>query len=69
MKKSCILVGISVFLFVNLAAATIINIDARSKSSANPVEIFLEAGTYNVEPIGIAAGGLYDSWIAWAYAS
>jgi len=68
MKKTCMLVGISVFLFVNFASATIININSRSNSSANPVEIFLEAGTYNVEPIGIAAGGLYDSWIAWASA-
>ena len=68
MKKTCMLVGISVFLFVNFASATIININSRSNSSANPVEIFLEAGTYNVEPIGIAGGGLYDSWIAWASA-
>lgn len=70
MKKACIFIGISVFfLFVNLAAATIININSRSNSSANPVNIFLEAGTYNVELIGIAGGGLYDSWIAWTSAS
>jgi len=69
MKKTCMLVGISVFLFVNFASATIININSRSNSSANPVEIFLEAGTYKVEPIGIAGGGLYDSWIAWANTS
>lgn len=70
MKKGCIFVHTSVFfLFVNIAAAAIININSRSNSSANPVEIFLEAGTYNVEPIGIAGGGLYDSWIAWTSSS
>ena len=46
--------------------AAIVNIDAKLNTTTNPVSIFLEAGTYIVNPIGISEGGSYDSWLPWA---
>jgi len=48
----------------NNYASTIVNIDARSNTPANPITLFLTAGTYNVDPIGIEQGGLYNAWDA-----
>ncbi len=44
------------------SSALIIDIDGTSNNLANPVTVFLTAGTYSVTPIGISGGGLYDAW-------
>ncbi len=43
------------------ADALIINIDGTQNNVANPVQVFLAAGTYTVVPIGLP-GGTYDAW-------
>ena len=48
-------------------ATTIIDIDARINTTTNPVTHFFAAGTYDVTPIGVAAGGAYDAWNAWGF--
>jgi hypothetical protein len=63
MKKvyvaTCLLTLLAI---TNLSHASIVNINSRSST---PVEIFLNAGTYVVEPIGISEGGSYDAWTPW----
>jgi len=39
----------------------ILNINARWNDSGNPVEVYFDAGTYVLDPIGVADGGLYNS--------
>lgn len=51
---------------VQKAEAIIVNINARANSQANPVEVFLEAGTYQANPIGTEDRGTYDAWTAWS---
>ena len=46
------------------AQAVIINLDSRVSATA-PIELFLEAGRYSVQPIGTARGGGFDAWSAW----
>jgi hypothetical protein len=46
---------------VAYATPTIINIDARTNTIVNPVQVFFEAGTYTLDPIGVADGGLYNA--------
>ena len=48
------------------AKAQIVDINSRANNLANPVEIFLDAGTYSVEPIGAEDGGAFNSWSAWS---
>lgn len=43
--------------------ATIVNLDAHN--SSNLVKMYLDAGTYDVTPIGKADGGDWNSWNAW----
>lgn len=43
----------------------IVNIDSSVNDTSSPVTIFLEAGTYEVTPIGIEQGGAWDGWNAW----
>ena len=40
----------------------IVNLDASITTRQYPVKLYFEAGTYLVEPIGIAEGGLYNAW-------
>ncbi|VAV86355.1 hypothetical protein MNBD_BACTEROID02-1626 [hydrothermal vent metagenome] len=47
------------------ASAAIVNINSRINNESNPVSLLLDAGTYDVTPIGITDGGAYDSWNAW----
>ena len=54
---------LTLLAITNLSHAAIININSRSST---PVEIFLDAGVYVVEPIGVSAGGGYDAWSTWA---
>ena len=49
---------------VGTIPAAIINIDARNNHTLNPVIVFFEAGTYNLNPIGVADGGAYNSFSA-----
>lgn len=46
---------------VTSAAPTIININGRTNHILNPVQLFFEAGTYTLDPIGVADGGLYNA--------
>ena len=50
-------------------APTIVNVNSRVHGRENPLNIWLEAGTYTVTPIGVADGGTYDSWLAWTTVS
>ena len=51
------------------AQSQIININSRSNNQSNPVNVFLEAGTYQVEPIGTADGGAFNAWNPWSRTS
>ena len=48
------------------ARAAIVDINPRLNDLGNPLEIFLEAGTYTVTSTGIADGGAYDGWSNWS---
>ena len=52
----------------NVHAMTV-DINSRTNNQSNPVAIFLDAGTYMVEPIGTAEGGSYCAWNAWGSTS
>ncbi len=56
---------ISLFASQN-AEAIIIDINARTNGEGNHVQQFFNAGTYNVTPVGVADGGLWDAWSPWA---
>jgi hypothetical protein len=45
--------------------AAIININAQTNTSLDPVTVFLEAGNYDVIPIGLVDDGKYNAWNAW----
>jgi Tol biopolymer transport system component len=50
-------------------ASTIVDLDAQLVSSATPtgpVTVHLGPGTYEVKPVGVAGGGLFDAWSAWS---
>jgi hypothetical protein len=67
MKRLAFVAGIFIVLLVGgVAHATIINIDSRTNSISNPIGLSLEAGTYTIETIGVADGGLFNAWSAWA---
>lgn len=42
-----------------------INLNAQENNVENPIELFLNAGTYEIHVIGTDEGGLYDGWSAW----
>ena len=62
------LMGLFVLSFAGTVNAVIINIDAYDGTDPDPVKISLalDAGTYDVNAVGIADGGLYNSWNAWS---
>ena len=68
MKNFAITVAVVVALIgpVVSAAPTIVNVNARVYGAGHPLNIFLEAGTYTVTPIGVADGGAYNSYLAWS---
>ncbi|KHD05126.1 hypothetical protein PN36_30290 [Candidatus Thiomargarita nelsonii] len=39
--------------------------NAQTNNASNPIQVFLESGTYIVEPIGTDKGGTYNAWNAW----
>lgn len=43
----------------------VINLNAQENNEENPIELFLNAGTYEIQVIGTEEGGLYDGWSAW----
>lgn len=47
------------------AHAAIVNINSGFNYLGNPVQIFLDAGTYSVTNIGVADGGAFDGWSNW----
>jgi hypothetical protein len=57
------LIGFSFLSAANISNAIQINLDAIPRTS--PVQVFLEAGTYSVDPIGVAEGGLWNAWSPW----
>jgi len=68
MKRLAFVTGIFIVLLVGgVAYATIINIDSGTNSISNPIELSLDAGAYTIETIGVADGGLFNAWSAWAF--
>ncbi len=63
-----VVLGGAVALFVSFTAANaeVVNIDPDVNDRLNPIQLNLEAGTYRVEVIGIADGGIADAWSPWA---
>jgi hypothetical protein len=59
-----ILVALS-FASGAVADALLVDLDATQNNLDAPVEVFLDAGTYKVTPVGIADGGAYDAWQPW----
>jgi len=45
--------------------SAIVNIYSRLNNAGEPFEVFLEAGSYQIVPIGITEGGLYNAWNPW----
>lgn len=43
----------------------IIKLDARTNGSDNPIRLNLPQGSYEVKPVGKAAGGQYEAWSVW----
>ena len=68
-NKLKIILLVSVLLFgaskANIANATIINLNALSNTTGNPISRLLTKGTYDVTPIGTADGGAYNGWNPW----
>jgi len=64
-RRSIVLFIFVAGLFSLQVHAAIVDINPRSNDLGNPLEIFLEAGTYTVTSIGIADGGAYDGWSNW----
>ena len=62
--KNIIFLATSFLMLIaaQVANAAIVDISARS---ATPIKLFLDAGTYVVNPIGMASGGLFDAWSPW----
>ena len=49
------------------AEANTIDINSRTHHAGNPVNIFLEATTYQIDVIGTGDGGAFNSWSAWNF--
>ena len=73
MNISALIRGMLVLFFcmftIGKVYAIDVNINARINHQGNPAEVFLEAGTYTVVPIGTADGGTYDAWSLWSNTS
>jgi len=65
--KLVTLIGLFALSFAGSVNAVIINLDAYDGTEPDPVKVSLalDAGTYNVNVIGVADGGLYNAWNAW----
>lgn len=58
-------VGLFIIGLVEVGNAAIVDINAKTNTTTNPVIMFFDAGTYDVTPIGVADGGEYNAWNAW----
>ena len=56
-------------LTLHNADAAIVNINSRVNYLGNPVDIFLDAGTYTVTPTGTTDSGAYNAWNPWSRTS
>jgi hypothetical protein len=66
MRKIALVISLGIIILVcGVSNATIIDINSRSNSLSNPVELSLAAGTYTLETIGVGDGGLFNAWSAW----
>ena len=66
LKKS-IFILILIFIFnTKLSYAIVVNVDAKTNNNENPVKIFLDAGTYQVDVIGPDGGETFDGWSLWS---
>jgi len=63
--KMGLTISLMLFCMVGVANALIVDIDSYINGTENPVIVNLEAGTYDVTPIGIADGGAYNAWNPW----
>jgi len=65
--KMGLTISLILFCMVGVGNALIIDINSQVNGVSNPVEVYFEAGTYDVTPIGIAADGAYNAWNPWGY--
>ena len=63
------LLAIAVIVATPVSASMIVNLNAATNSLTNPVNVYLQAGTYLVEPIGISNGGAFNAWNPWGSTS
>jgi len=61
-KVFVVVLGILILFVSSANSSTIINVNAQNNAVNNPIILHLDAGTYNVDPIGISDGGLYNAW-------
>lgn len=61
--------AIAVIVATPASASMIVNLNASTNSLTNPVNVYLQAGTYLVEPIGISDGGAFNAYNAWGSTS
>lgn len=64
-----IMFSIVALLLVPISSADAVSVDIKATTSANQVDLFFTAGTYDITPIGVAGGGKYNAWNAWGYVS
>ena len=65
MRRNILLTFVVITLISCSSKASMVDINAYSNTTTNPVVKYFEAGTYNVTPIGIDDGGTYNAWTAW----
>ena len=70
--RNYVIVLAATLLIVPIAKAEptsplIVNVNSRIYGPGSPLNIFLEAGTYSVIPIGTADGGAYNAYNNWGY--
>lgn len=64
MLQATTFLALPMVMFGFAAHASVLDIDANLPLS-EPLQVFLTAGTYLVEPIGPDAGGAYTAWNPW----
>jgi hypothetical protein len=60
-------ISLSLILAAPSANAVIVNINSDLNDLLNPVNVFLDAGTYTVTNVGVADGGAFDGWTNWSF--
>jgi hypothetical protein len=67
LKKSMFIVFFTLIFSIKPLFAFVVDINAKINNNDNPVEIFLDAGTYQVDVIGPDEGGAFNGWSAWSF--